>query len=305
MKLDRELALILEFFSFWLGACIGSFLNVVIWRVPRGESIARPPSHCPKCGSPIKWWQNLPILSWLALRGRCASCHAPISPRYILIETLGGVLFLAAFLHMLKFGLPLHFLVVYWIWIALMIVGSFIDFDHQLLPDFVTVGGMALGLVANAYDSFFFWGKIYWENYLLYCVGGLAFGFGLLWLVRWIGSKAFRREAMGMGDVFLMGAVGALFGPVAVLGDAHPLVRLREHRRRRDDPPVEDEAREVRRHTIRTVHLPRLPCVDVLGPAAGPLVPQPLPCLKSLREGVAQEAQFLVYYPPFCPRWAG
>lgn len=215
--MDRGLVYILSFFSFWLGACIASFLNVVIWRVPRGESIVTPPSHCPKCGSSIRWWQNIPILSWLALRGRCAACKAPISPRYICVEALGGVLFLAAFLHMLKFGLPLHFLVVYWIWIALMIVGSFIDFDHQLLPDFVTVGGMALGLVANAYDSFFFWGKIYWENYLLYCVGGLAFGFGLLWLVRWLGSKAFRREAMGMGDVFLMGAVGALFGPVAVI----------------------------------------------------------------------------------------
>ena len=215
--MDRGLVYILSFFSFWLGACIASFLNVVIWRVPRGESIVSPPSHCPKCGSSIKWWQNIPILSWLALRGRCAACKAPISPRYICVEALGGVLFLAAFLHMLKFGLPLHILVVYWIWIALMIVGSFIDFDHQLLPDFVTVGGMALGLVVNAYDSFFFWGKIYWENYLLYCVGGLAFGFGLLWLVRWLGSKAFRREAMGMGDVFLMGAVGALFGPVAVL----------------------------------------------------------------------------------------
>ena len=213
----KDLVPILAFFSFWLGACIASFLNVVIWRAPRGESIVSPPSHCPKCNSPIKWYQNIPILSWLALRGKCANCRAPISPRYILIETLGGVLFLAAFLHMLKFGLPLHFLVVYWIWIALMIVGSFIDFDHQLLPDFVTVGGMALGLVANAYDSFFFWGKIYWENYLLYCVGGLAFGFGLLWLVRWIGSKAFKREAMGMGDVFLMGAVGALFGPIAVI----------------------------------------------------------------------------------------
>ena len=217
MRNDPALIAILGFFSFWFGACIASFLNVVIWRAPRGESIVSPPSHCPKCGSPIRWWQNIPILSWLALRGRCAACKAPISPRYILVELLGGLLFLAAFLHMLKFGLPLHFLVVYWIWIALMIVGSFIDFDHQLLPDFVTVGGMALGLVANAYDSFFFWGKIYWENYLLYCVGGLVFGFGLLWLVRWVGSKAFRREAMGMGDVFLMGAVGALFGPVAVL----------------------------------------------------------------------------------------
>jgi leader peptidase (prepilin peptidase)/N-methyltransferase len=217
MRNDPALIAILGFFSFWFGACIASFLNVVIWRAPRGESIVSPPSHCPKCSSPIRWWQNIPILSWLALRGRCAACKAPISPRYILVELLGGLLFLAAFLHMLKFGLPLHFLVVYWIWIALMIVGSFIDFDHQLLPDFVTVGGMALGLVANAYDSFFFWGKIYWENYLLYCVGGLVFGFGLLWLVRWVGSKAFRREAMGMGDVFLMGAVGALFGPVAVL----------------------------------------------------------------------------------------
>jgi len=204
-------------FSFGLGACIASFLNVVIWRVPRGESIVSPPSHCPKCGASIRWWQNIPILSWLALGGKCANCRAAISPRYILIELLGGVLFLAAFLHMLKFGLPLHFLVVYWIWIALMIVGSFSDFDHQLLPDFVTVGGMALGLVANAYDSFFFWGKIYWENYLLYCVGGLALGFGLLWLIRFLGTKAFKREAMGMGDVFLMGAVGALFGPVAVL----------------------------------------------------------------------------------------
>ena len=213
----KDLAPILAFFSFWLGACIASFLNVVIWRAPRGESIVSPPSHCPKCNSPIKWYQNIPILSWLALRGKCANCKAPISPRYIFVEALGGVLFLAAFLHMLKFGLPLHFLVVYWIWIALMIVGSFIDFDHQLLPDFVTVGGMALGLVANAYESFFFWGKIYWENFLLYCVGGLAFGFGLLWLVRWLGSKAFKREAMGMGDVFLMGAVGALFGPIAVI----------------------------------------------------------------------------------------
>ena len=217
MRNDPALIAMLGFFSFWFGACIASFLNVVIWRAPRGESIVSPPSHCPKCSSPIRWWQNIPILSWLALRGRCAACKAPISPRYILVELLGGLLFLAAFLHMLKFGLPLHFLVVYWIWIALMIVGSFIDFDHQLLPDFVTVGGMALGLVANAYDSFFFWGKIYWENYLLYCVGGLVFGFGLLWLVRRVGSKAFRREALGMGAVFLMGAVGALFGPVAVL----------------------------------------------------------------------------------------
>lgn len=223
----RELTPTLAFFSFWLGACIASFLNVVIWRVPRGESIVSPPSHCPKCGAAIRWWQNIPILSWLALRGKCSSCRAPISPRYIFVETLGGCLFLAAFLrlwmpHAPLWAASLHLLVM-WIWISLMIVGSLIDYDHKLLPDFVTVGGMLLGV---AYWTLF---SLSFKNFALefsnlkmylplaWSLAGLAFGFGLLWLVRWLGSKAFKREAMGMGDVLLMGAVGALFGPVAVL----------------------------------------------------------------------------------------
>ena len=219
--MDRGLFYIICGFSFGLGACIASFLNVVIWRVPRGESIVSPPSHCPKCNAPIRWYQNIPILSWLALRGKCANCKAPISPRYILIETLGGVLFLAAFW---KYGTngglasaALNTLVV-WIWIALMIVGSMIDFDHKLLPDFVTIGGMVLGLVWNLCVCLLLGGqKVYWENFCIVTGFGFVFGFGLLWLIRWLGSKAFKREAMGMGDVFLMGAVGALFGPVAVL----------------------------------------------------------------------------------------
>ena len=224
----QELMPVLAFFSFWLGASIASFLNVVVWRVPRGESIVSPPSHCPKCGAAIRWWQNIPVLSWIALRGKCASCHAAISPRYVLVELLGGVLFLAAFF---KFGtvqmipLPavLASLLVAWIWISLMIAGSFIDFDHQLLPDFTTVGGMVLGVayaackcaIANAY--------VYDASVmelllpLAWSLFGLVLGFGLLWLIRFVGSKAFGREAMGMGDVFLMGAVGALFGPVAVV----------------------------------------------------------------------------------------
>ena len=210
------LVFILGCFSFGLGACIASFLNVVIWRVPRGESIVSPPSHCPKCNALIKWYQNIPILAWLALRGKCANCKAPISPRYILIELLGGVLFLAAFC---KFGMCGDLAVAWlnttvaWIWVALMIVGSMIDFDHKLLPDFVTVGGMILGVVYNGAGSLLFSSWTFIFNSLC----GLVFGFGLLWLVRWLGSKAFKREAMGMGDVFLMGAVGALFGPVAVL----------------------------------------------------------------------------------------
>ena len=228
--MDRGLLYILSGFSFWLGACIASFLNVVIWRVPRGESIVSPPSHCPKCNALIKWYQNIPILAWLCLGGRCANCKEPISPRYILIETLGGILFLAVFLHyFVRLGAPLVDLptwivvFIYWIWISIMIVGSMIDYDLQLLPDFVTVGGMILGLVANGFFCFVYWPLIVgetgfgWKRFLLDPVLGLVLGFGLLWFVRWIGGKVFKREAMGLGDVFLMGAVGALFGPEAVL----------------------------------------------------------------------------------------
>ena len=219
--MDHGLFTILSFSSFALGACVASFLNVVIWRVPRGESIVSPPSHCPKCNAPIRWYQNIPILSWLALRGKCANCKAPISPRNILIETLGGLLFLAVWMH---YGpRQVLFVPVGWIWVSLMIVGSMIDFDHKLLPDFVTVGGMILGVVCGGLTTalaFVFYPEeaLWWKLYALeQSLLGLAFGFGLLWLIRFLGSKAFKREAMGLGDVFLMGAVGALCGPVAVL----------------------------------------------------------------------------------------
>ena len=245
--MDVGLLIVLGGFAFALGACVASFLNVVIWRVPRGESIVSPPSHCPKCGAAIRWWQNVPILSWVVLRGKCANCRAPISPRYILVELLGGGLFLAAFLNIFAhlhvspsptpasvsaIAVAVWALLVWWIWISLMIVGSMIDFDHKLLPDFVTVGGMILGILFHVAQSLFlfFYTPAHlsvasdphsiirlFDYPIIHSLLGLAFGFGLLWLVRFFGSLAFKREAMGMGDVFLMGAVGALFGPVAVL----------------------------------------------------------------------------------------
>ena len=163
--MDNALYTIFAVFSFATGACVASFLNVVAWRIPRGESIVSPPSHCPKCNAPIRWWQNIPILSWLALRGKCANCREPISPRYIVVEMIGGVLFLAVFCRVAS-ALPsvsaddlvcfwpwLVFLFALWTWTALMLVGSVIDFDHKLLSDFVTVGGMTLGLVLNAAQS--------------------------------------------------------------------------------------------------------------------------------------------------------
>lgn len=220
MMYDPFIITVFAVFSFAFGALIGSFLNVVIWRVPRGESIVSPPSHCPKCNTPIKWWCNIPILSWIALRGKCAKCKEPISFRYVLVELLCAALFLCAFW---RYG---YFAPLAWVWIALMIIGTFIDFDHQLLPDFVTEGGMIYGVLVSvsfwALDSFtgvklvnitpeFF--KIHPVDSLI----GLVFGFGLLWLVRFFGTVAFKREAMGLGDVFLMGAIGAIFGWKAVM----------------------------------------------------------------------------------------
>lgn len=220
MMYDPFIITVFAVFSFAFGALIGSFLNVVIWRVPRGESIVSPSSHCPKCNTPIKWWCNIPILSWIALRGKCAKCKEPISLRYVLVELLCAALFLSAFW---RYG---YFAPLAWVWIALMIIGTFIDFDHQLLPDFVTEGGMIYGVLVSvsfwALDSFtsvklvnitpeFF--KIHPVDSLI----GLVFGFGLLWLVRFFGTVAFKREAMGLGDVFLMGAIGAIFGWKAVM----------------------------------------------------------------------------------------
>jgi len=209
-----DIAPALYAFSAGTGACIASFLNVVIWRVPRGESIVSPPSHCPKCGHPIRWWENIPVLSWIALRGKCSKCREPISPRYIFVEALGAALFAAAYW---RFGLMAPAM---WVWISLMIAGSFIDFDHKLLPDFTTVGGMVLGVALSLTGLAVAWRPEAAASAFIapvQSVCGLAFGFSLLWLIRYIGTKAFRREAMGMGDVFLMGAVGAMFGPAAVV----------------------------------------------------------------------------------------
>lgn len=222
--------------SFALGACIASFLNVVVYRLPLGLSVVFPPSRCPKCSTHIAWYNNIPVISYLLLRGRCASCSAGISPRYIIVELLGGALFLGVFLRLfagnslalamasqstLGAALAFLYLVFLWVWVSLMIAGSFIDFDHKLLPDFTTVGGMWLGVI--------FWGVVSltsnkygfgeFARYIpfLYSLSGLMIGFALMWLIRFLGTIVFKREAMGLGDVFLMGAVGAVSGPVAVL----------------------------------------------------------------------------------------
>lgn len=228
--MDLYYFIVFACFAFAMGACIASFMNVCIWRIPRNESVVSPPSHCPNCNAPIRWYQNIPILSWCCLRGKCANCHKPISVRYTIVELLGGILFLMAYF---QWGIPFFFrgdvalyglqplrslwaVPVFWVVFAGLILGSFVDLAEQWIPDRVTIGGMILGvplsvLVPELQGEQMHLHALYWS------LGGLFFGFGFLWLVGFVFSKIVKKDALGFGDVKLIGAVGAFFGPGAVL----------------------------------------------------------------------------------------
>ncbi len=224
-----ECFIVLAEFVFVFGSYIASFLNVCIWRIPREESVVWPPSHCPKCNARIRWYQNIPILSWIALRGRCASCRQPISARYVLVELMGGVLFLLVYLQWASgyflhaspiFGLQpfanVWMVPVCWLVFSGLILGSFVDLDYYYLPDRVTIGGMLLGApLSFAVPEL--QGETQRLTALYWSLGGMAVGFFGLWAVSWLAAKAFKKDALGFGDVKLLGAVGAFFGPFAVL----------------------------------------------------------------------------------------
>lgn len=140
-------------FEFWalvffvFGTMVGSFLNVCIHRMPRGESVVSPPSHCPHCRYSIPWYLNMPLLTWLYLRGRCRNCGAPIAPRYFLVELLTGVTFLGCWL---GFGRESAWLaLIYSGFIAALIAASFIDFEHFIIPDEITLGGVGVGFLVS------------------------------------------------------------------------------------------------------------------------------------------------------------
>lgn len=211
---------------FCFGACMGSFLNVCIHRIPREQSVVRPRSHCPTCGNLIAWHDNIPLLSYLALGARCRHCSTRISPRYFLVETLVAVLFVLVWL---KFGpdnaprplglapiASLSLVVVYWLAVFGLTLGTFVDFEHMIIPDRVTIGGMASGLLLSALVP-----ALHHQNRFYGGIGaagvGLVVGFGLLWTVALLGKLVFKKDAMGFGDVKLMGAIGAYLGWIAVL----------------------------------------------------------------------------------------
>lgn len=183
---------------FLFGLMIGSFLNVVIYRLPADESIVWPGSRCPKCQHALSWWENLPVLSWLMLRGACHACHAPISWRYPAIELATAGLFL--FIYM-QFGLTWQsgFL---WVLASLLMVTFWIDIDHMLIFDAVTIPGAVLGLVYSAVVTHQFW----------YALAGLLAGVAALLLINGLTLLAIGRDGIGGGDVTLVALLGAWLG---------------------------------------------------------------------------------------------
>jgi leader peptidase (prepilin peptidase)/N-methyltransferase len=203
------------------GLCVGSFLNVVIHRLPRmmerqwkAECAAldgrepeesaplnlfTPPSRCPSCAAPVRAWQNIPVVSWLALRGKCASCKAPISARYPMVEILGGALAILVAWRFGYSGALAAGLVYVWALLAL----TFIDFDTQLLPDDITLPLLWLGLLVNTRGVFID---------LQSAVLGAAGGYLVLWCVYWGFRILTKKEGMGYGDFKLLAAIGAWTG---------------------------------------------------------------------------------------------
>lgn len=189
---DSGLATYNVFFSaiaFVLGAVVGSFLNVCIYRLPLDLSVNEPRrSFCPSCKTLIPWHQNLPVLSWLWLRGRCANCGSRIAVRYLAVELLTGLLFLAVWR-----AFPAEIAVVYWIFVSLLIAATFIDFEHYIIPDEISLGGTAAGVVASFILPRLMFTDVRWAA-LITSMASAAFGYALLWVVLEAGKLAFGKK---------------------------------------------------------------------------------------------------------------
>jgi len=190
--------------SIIFGAIVGSFLNVCIHRLPKGESIVMPGSHCPDCKKPIRFYDNIPLISYFLLRGKCRNCKKPISIQYPLIE---GITAIGSLLLFLKYGPSLSYL-IYFLFVDGLIVVTVIDLYHQIIPDVVSIPGIGVGLLG----SFI----IPHHTYLDALIGILAGG-GSLFLVAVLYQWLFKREGMGGGDIKLLAMIGAFLGWKAVI----------------------------------------------------------------------------------------
>jgi leader peptidase (prepilin peptidase) / N-methyltransferase len=191
-------------FVFLLGCCVGSFLNVCIYRLPQDLSIVAPRSYCPQCRAPIHGYDNIPLLSYLLLRGKCRNCGAKISWRYPLVEALSGAFAVALFV---KCGFGVNFF-SYSAFTAALLVITFIDLDHRIIPDLISLPGIGIGFLLSFFEP-----SLSVKDSLI----GLVAGGGSLYLVAVAYEALTKREGMGGGDVKLLAMIGAWLGWKAVL----------------------------------------------------------------------------------------
>lgn len=181
-----------------MGLLIGSFLNVCIYRLPRDQSVVMPASHCPTCDTPLRWYHNVPVVSWLALRGRCGWCRAPIHWRYPVVEALNGALYV---LHGLMFEWD-ALLLVRLAFASALLVLFFTDLDCRILPNEITVGGAVAGLLV----------ALVLPPGIVASVIGVLLGGGVLWATGALYERVRGVEGMGMGDVKMLAMIGAVLG---------------------------------------------------------------------------------------------
>jgi leader peptidase (prepilin peptidase)/N-methyltransferase len=190
------------------GAIVGSFLNVCILRIPNGESVVQPPSHCPACKKSIPFYDNIPLISYIALRGRCRSCAGPISPRYFVVELLMASLSVALYY---EFGLSLAFFVGF-IFVAALIVISFIDLDLRIIPDVISLPGIVVGLLISLIAHYIVADPFGILPSPLSALLGVLIGGGFLLAVGWAYEYFTGVEGMGGGDIKLLAMIGAFLG---------------------------------------------------------------------------------------------
>lgn len=212
------LARVMIGFVVCLGAIIGSFLNVCIYRIPMELSVSRPRSHCFSCGKTIPWYHNIPVLTWFILRGKCSNCKAPISFRYPAIEALTAILFLAVFQmwgNPALFGLnPLsvpELIPFFWLFVASTVVNVMIDIDHRILLDRISLGGTLFTFAVSTAFPILHGCTLWYDGLLTSFYGALA-GFGIGFAIAFMGERIFLQDAFGFGDVKWMMLFGAIFG---------------------------------------------------------------------------------------------
>ena len=205
------LCAIAAFAAFAYGACLGSFINVCIWRLPRGESVVSAPSHCTKCGSHIKWYDNLPVISFLVLRGRCRVCRESYSPRYFIVEVLAGLLFVAVLFEAGLTQLEPGFVYFNCVLVLLAIGAAWIDAEHRIIPDKLNYSAMVLAL-AGALAMPKVWGTPVWYKAGLLCLASGVLPGAVLGIFAAVGKAICGSEVLGRGDIKFTIAIGMLCG---------------------------------------------------------------------------------------------